>query len=769
MSLYKILIKTNIKRHKKSIIVFFLFTLVAAMLLYISFQMTTGLKNLYVEKIVETNSPDCSYVLPKNFVDAHGDEIYDLLNKHSEQVNSQDAIMLKDLRIEGANFQPINGAFLVEKTMDGPAGMCIPYVCKSFFGMTKGDSVSFVTDDIQTSYLINGYKEDVLWGSRGNIAFSLGSEEFDTLYKSAGAAAEAIKIDAYGVDDLGAVNDELTNYIGNYSSELDYFNSSDLNFAYNVRSDNTSIYSALLLIGGLFCTVIACVLIVFNIKNTLDEDKKNLGVLIALGCTSRRLVKVYLWQFIIVGAVGIIIGTAVGYAFVPVVMNAIVTDLGFIWHNSLLIGSVLAILLAYVGVVAIVTYLSSMQLNKLRPVEAFTDGGIISSKCKTKLSIEKMPVSISLGIVFKKIIYEKTKSILSCIALAVIVFIAGLSVVIYSRIVAENDGIISITGAEVYDIEMLFKDGADYKNIQKSLEDDPDVEKTSLAIEPGSITLLCDEAVNAKVTIYDDYNNLDYPSLYEGRYPIHENEIAISGNVSEQLNKKIGQQVTITNVFDKENKEETYLIVGYTQGTYTGGLDIYFTYEGLNQVCESSWESIHVYLKDTNILDAKVDEYRELYKDQVTYVGDFRKTFDSQLSSIKESVKIVTYLVVVVAMVLIIFMGYLISNSLISARKREFGIMKAIGYDNRYLTMIITNTFIGFILMAGIMASIALGVGSNKVIGSLFHSMGIHKVEFLFPFQQIIVLITITICVGVLVSIAFSYRIKKIRPCALIK
>ena len=291
-----------------------------------------------------------------------------------------------------------------------------------------------------------------------------------------------------------------------------------------------------------------------------------------------------------------------------------------------------------------------------------------------------------------------------------------------------------------------------------------------LAVEPGSLSVICDEDINAKVTLYDDYTKLDYPSIYEGRYPQYSNEIAVSANVAKALNKKIGETISVKNIFDEEVKTDNYLIVGFSQGTYTGGLDAYFTYEGISKIWKNpEWNGIHIYLKDPKEVDKKIEEYSSVYGDKATYIGDFKRTFEMQLSSIKDSVKLVAILVVFVASMLVVIMGYLVSSSLIASRRREFGIMKAIGYTNFQLSQTITYTFITFIVVSGIVASICLKLGSNIVIGNLFHGMGVHKLDFSFPLLWIVVLMVILVIIGVLVSMIFSYKIKSIRPCTLIK
>ena len=70
-----LLIKSNIKKSIKTSLAFFMLSVVTILLSYTGSQMTEGFKNLYQEKITETNSADFAAVLPYDFCEKYRVEI----------------------------------------------------------------------------------------------------------------------------------------------------------------------------------------------------------------------------------------------------------------------------------------------------------------------------------------------------------------------------------------------------------------------------------------------------------------------------------------------------------------------------------------------------------------------------------------------------------------------------------------------------------------------------------------------------------------------
>ncbi len=291
-----------------------------------------------------------------------------------------------------------------------------------------------------------------------------------------------------------------------------------------------------------------------------------------------------------------------------------------------------------------------------------------------------------------------------------------------------------------------------------------------MAVEPGSSRLLCDNRVYAALGVYSDYEVLENPSIYAGRYPKHENETAISGNLAQALGKNIGDTVEVSQLFQEDAGEGTFLIVGLTQGTYTGGMDIYLTMEGLNLIDSTAqWQTVHVYLEEGIDAEEYCRNLKDCFSDRLSYVGEFEQVFYSQLAPIINSVSGVVFFIMAVMFLLIVIMGYFVTNSILLTRKRDFGIMKALGYSNGQIISQTVVTFMLYIAGGSLLGSIFLYFGSNAVMTGLFHGMGVYRISFRFPIVWIAALILCMEAAGCLTAFISAWKVRKIVPCTLIK
>src|SRR5699024_8898279 len=108
---------------------------------------------------------------------------------------------------------------------------------------------------------------------------------------------------------------------------------------------------------------------------------------------------------------------------------------------------------------------------------------------------------------------------------------------------------------------------------------------------------------------------------------------------SQMLGKEIGDTIKISNIFEEDAKEANFIVVGLTQGTYTGGLDIYLTMDGLKMIEPlAEWQSIHVYLDEKVNMEKYCLDLKKHFSERISYVGEFEKIFYSQFSPIINSV-----------------------------------------------------------------------------------------------------------------------------------
>ena len=783
-----LLVRSNLKKSRKTSFAFFLLLMAAMLLSYTGSQLTEGFRRLYQEKAAETNSADFAAVLPRNFCERYQEEIAGFRQAEEEilVMETSDALLLRNMDIQAGNGEPVNGSWMIRDAdregilsslkiveyMDQMPenGIYVPYVCRTFFGFGLGDMLTISSGEWEETFIIAGFTEDVLFGSRSNIAFDLPQASFRSLQEKTGADCDAAVVMIKTEGSVGGLANRFSEFVAGRSDGEMFYNTSDINYAEASRSNNLNIYVAVMNAAS-FIGIAACFMVIwFHMRNTLDKDLKELGTLKAVGYGGGQIVMSYVLQFLFLGLAGGMAGIGLSQCIMPEVIKNIATDIGFVWNTAFLGRAAGRNLLAVLLVIGAVTLFLSRGIFRIRPVEAIQERGKVQlSGRKGGMAMESSPFPVNLSIIFKMISSERIKSILTGVVISVIMCVAGFAVILYVRLVNDEGGMLQVTGTEVYSVNVQPFRPEDAAEIAKEMETEG-VRKVMLAVEPGSSRLLCDNGVYAALGVYSDYEALENPSLYAGRYPKHENETAISGNLAEALGKEIGDTIEVSQIFQEAAGEGTFLIVGLTQGTYTGGMDIYLTMEGLSLVDPGAqWQTVHIYLEEGIDAEEYCSRLEERFLDRISYAGGFERVFYSQLAPIISSVSGVVSFIMAVMFLLVIIMGYFVTNSILLTHKRDFGIMKALGYSNGQIISQTVVTFMLYIAGGSLLGGIALYFGSNAVLAGLFRGMGVYRLTFRFPAVWIAVLVLCMEAAGCLTAFLSAWRVRKIVPCSLIK
>ncbi len=783
-----LLVRSNLKKSRKTSFAFFLLLMAAMLLSYTGSQLTEGFRRLYQEKAAETNSADFAAVLPRNFCERYQEEIAGFRQAEEEilVMETSDALLLRNMDIQAGNGEPVNGSWMIRDAdregilsslkiveyMDQMPenGIYVPYVCRTFFGFGLGDMLTISSGEWEETFIIAGFTEDVLFGCRSNIAFDLPQASFRSLEERTGADCDAAVVMIKTEGSVGGLANRFSEFVAGRSDGEMFYNTSDINYAEASRSNNLNIYVAVMNAAS-FIGIAACFMVIwFHMRNTLDKDLKELGTLKAVGYGGGQIVMSYVLQFLFLGLAGGMAGIGLSQCIMPEVIKNIATDIGFVWNTAFLGRAAGRNLLAVLLVIGAVTLFLSRGIFRIRPVEAIQERGKVQpSGRKGGMTMESSPFPVNLSIIFKMISSERIKSILTGVVISVIMCVAGFAVILYVRLVNDKGGMLQVTGTEVYSVNVQPSRPEDAAEIAREMEREG-VRKVMLAVEPGSSRLLCDNGVYAALGVYSDYGALENPSLYAGRYPKHENETAISGNLAEALGKEIGDTIEVSQIFQEAAGEGTFLIVGLTQGTYTGGMDIYLTMEGLSLVDPGAqWQTVHIYLEEGIDAEEYCSRLEERFLDRISYAGGFERVFYSQLAPIISSVSGVVSFIMAVMFLLVIIMGYFVTNSILLTHKRDFGIMKALGYSNGQIISQTVVTFMLYIAGGSLLGGIALYFGSNAVLAGLFRGMGVYRLTFRFPAVWIVVLVLCMEAAGCLTAFLSAWRVRKIVPCSLIK
>lgn len=139
----------------------------------------------------------------------------------------------------------------------------------------------------------------------------------------------------------------------------------------------------------------------------------------------------------------------------------------------------------------------------------------------------------------------------------------------------------------------------------------PEVQKISIL--EGRVASIDDSSFMLRVS--DDYAKLETQTVYKGRQPIFDNEIAVSGVIAKMKNKSIGDEIPVT----FNGVTQNYLVTGLSQQINQLGMVATITEDGMRKLQPNySVQSINVYLKEGKILKSSFKSLKNVSLDNGT-------------------------------------------------------------------------------------------------------------------------------------------------------
>ncbi|MER1999837.1 MAG: ABC transporter permease, partial [Lysinibacillus sp.] len=266
------------------------------------------------------------------------------------------------------------------------------------------------------------------------------------------------------------------------------------------------------------------------------------------------------------------------------------------------------------------------------------------------------------------------------------------------------------------------------------------------------------------MNVTDSYDELENDTVYEGRQPKYENEISLSWVVSNQINKGIGD------VVDVEYGTETvsFLVTGISQSMSNLGLAAALTMDGMQQLdTDYKGTTLYVYL-DGRSNKNFIENVQKQYGNNIVDTLDIDENLESQIRMYTTAIFAVMMMVLTITVVVVAMILYLVIKTMIIKRKKEFGIMKAIGYSTIQLMHQISISFVP-VIITGVTIGGVLGYFYTNLMLSIFlSSAGVKRLDFIVHLPSILILCVSILLLAYVVTMFVSFKIRKISPYSLI-
>lgn len=662
---------------------------------------------------------------------------------------------------EAALSRPVGKIEIVEDS-NYTSGVYMPYLYKSD-NIDIGKKIDISIGNQKMSYTVCGFFNSAMTGSHncGMCGILLTEDCYQEL-KDAGCAplstlcsirlndkTESVDYDAMLKDAVSA----------RFAAARTVSNTYDM--VSRSRYISQMICSAIMSAMAFLILLIALVVIASNIINYIQENMKNLGALKAVGYTSRQLVCSLLLQFTGISLAIAVAGAGLSYVLFPYVNEMMVSQTGIPYEIRFLPIQFFLTLGVLGGAVSFVVWMSSRKIRKVEPIVALRQGILTHSFKRNHIPLEKTRVRLNAALALKTTLSGMKHNVTICITMLVLSLVAVFSGVMIENMIADMTPFLNMIVGEIADSCINVEADAEEKFLAKVNGD----ERVLKAYLYNSVQMLHVGGDVLMVTITDDFsevNNQDV--MIEGRFPKYDNEMAIAAKYAKERELEIGDEIWLT----VDGREGGYIVSGFVQITNNLGKDCLITREGYERLGELQNMSYYLNLAEGTDIGAFNTEIKEYLKGKVNATIDIAATIEGTASVYVSLMKMIVFAVLVLSVVVITFVLYLLVRTMISNKKRDYGILKALGFTTGQLILQTAFSFMPAVILSTVIGVIVSSVVINPLAAVFLGDIGIVKCTFKVPVGYNILAGVGMILAAFVIACLLSVKIKKITPRALL-
>ena len=480
----------------------------------------------------------------------------------------------------------------------------------------------------------------------------------------------------------------------------------------NALSDGLMILVILLVSVVLLLISMLCIR--FTLLTQLEADRKEIGMLKAIGISQGDIRQLYYLKFLALSGLGAVAGLFLAFV-VRGTISAQMQELYGASENGLP-----GLLVAFAGValtegVLLLSVRRTLKrTEKLSAVEALT-GQQRERKSKKRQFLSPQYLIVVLVIGLGIFMMTLPQNLLSTISSPQFVTYMGI-----------GDGEIRLDIRQTDDI------AGKTEQVEKLLERDKQV-ANSVTLRTTSCRIVLPDGSHSSLQIEQGDHTI-FPVTYaEGGSPKEKNEIALSYLCADELGLSVGDVLLLS---INENMQE-YTVCGIYSDITNGGKTAkaaYFHDDG-----PLMWSVFYVSLKDGAVKDQWLAEYAEILSgsgisakavDIQEYVAD---TYGQTIREIRMAAWVATH-----AAALVMFVVVVLFTRLIVAKDRlDISLRKAIGFTGRDIKGLYLLGYLP-VLLAGILVGILSGnLLGEKLAGVLLKTLGATGFRFLIDYKTV--------------------------------
>lgn len=760
------LISHNLKKSKGQYASFGIIICITALILNIALVLANQMSGAYDRRFEELDTAEINVIIPKML---SSDELFDDISALSgvekpEQHNGVFATATVrgfngsdfDMNTVFYNLDEARSLNRLEFTYGEKDAVYVPAYLTQFGGFEVGGNITYTIDGEDFSWKIGGAVSEMQYGNYGT-GF-IGAYLPEELYRDfAENTSDVTEIAEYSLKtsenaDLAAIKREISTLLSD--NGIPALAVLDCESGKQARTMVCNLLIAIFLALAAIILAVSIFLSNFKVRNTIDEEMTEMGVLKALGYTSAMIITGAAVPYTLIGGISSLLGAGLSYLVLPLAANILGVQSGFSFSPAFDLSALLLTIMIPTAAIALFSYIAARKIRKLEPINAIRGiTGTSSGKNRFPLETAKAPAKLTL--ILKQIASSAGQNILLfAVSFGIMVLMSFAGTLVYN-VNIKPDNFMNTLQEETPSVIFAAENVEELREI---LEKDS---RVSLVLEYGTAPVsYADGSLTAFVC--EDFSRVTNDISYEGKNPASSDEIAVGSALAEKY--EIGGKITIKS----GDKSAEFMITGYVQSVNNGGEVCELTTDGFARISENAPNTLNVYLAEKSAEDF-LTEYERDHGELISSSVNYEKLSESGRQTYAGIVSAVTVVMLIISVLIVLLVMYVIINSLLTRRKQELGIYKAIGWSSAQLISQSAASFLPSIAAASVLSA-ALGLLYLPAMNSaIFGLLGAYKNHFEIPLWFLLIFAAIFIAVCFAISVLLARPIKKITAYSLLK
>lgn len=740
------------------------------------------------------------------------------LDKEGEEQSLYMSFVTEELE-ENIERSPIETTLTDEEIAALEHPIYLPYAGRESLAskFSEGDAFNIIYGTKLFPFTVAGFYESVFMPET-NMGFQMIVSDSD--YASLMTVVDKYEMVLFDCDPLNDCEDIYFKFYDRVEEQTGKdigFNIQDFGL-YKDLEQKSAVFSDIVIGIMLFMAVVIFIAVVimirFRIAGDIQDQIQSIGVLEALGYTSKEIALSYTAEYLMTALAGVMIGAGGAFTLLPVLHRVAETLSGH--HGSLHISPLPMLLTAltiliFVGAIA---HTRALAVKKYPPVKAFRKGLAVHHFGKNHFPLKDTKNSVHLRLALKGFFDHRKQNISLTICIAVSALAAVVGILIADLLGSDLKVAARLAGTEMPDLTVTVMHSADTEELAERIGMMQGVKR----VQTGSFSLdafewltlyAFDRESHLIPVSYPDFSQCENIQAIAGRLPEHDNEIAVTKLFATQHSLKVGDDLTL----ECNRVKKNYIICGIVPGISNNGANLYITEQALKRIMPTYRPSaVEIYLEDKTDqaefqtllmqtygrsvadtrkaesigdtaeerLSAEADRLIAEYlanhgADHIEYsiqIGDktisgssesfaiknvqnIKHVMQTQLGGMFRTISLTSWSLMGIAAIVSAIIIIALMEQAVRRQRKEFGIMLGLGYTTKELMVQLAIRIMPAVIVAIILGTVGAAAVLHAAMNVMFGTTPIN-----IPMMIITIIIMILFCFGC--AYVGAGRIKKI-------